>query len=335
MRILITGHTGFKGSWLSLLLREMGHEVSGISLNPDKQSHFELSKVRDAISQDIRGDIRDLQLVVKTVEETKPEFIFHLAAQPFVKEGYRNPKYTYEVNVNGTLNVLEATQSTLCVKGLLVVTTDKVYSNDDKRKQAFVEDNPIGFSDPYSTSKAMADLLTQSWMRTSQIPIGIARAGNVIGGGDFGADRLIPDLIRDAQVGRKTQIRYPQAVRPWQFVLDCLYGYVLQMQSILSGERSILNFGPDHGDYFEVEQVANGISKRVKGCAWERDLKEHPNESSFLTLDSSKAKELLRWRNKSSFENVLDKTTDWYRSYFDHVDLADFSRKQIKEYLES
>lgn len=335
MRILITGHTGFKGSWLSLLLREMGHEVSGISLNPDKQSHFELSKVRDAISQDIRGDIRDLQLVVKTVEETKPEFIFHLAAQPFVKEGYRNPKYTYEVNVNGTLNVLEAAQSTLCVKGLLVVTTDKVYSNDDKRKQAFVEDNPIGFSDPYSTSKAMADLLTQSWMRTSQIPIGIARAGNVIGGGDFGADRLIPDLIRDAQVGRKTQIRYPQAVRPWQFVLDCLYGYVLQMQSILSGERSILNFGPDHGDYFEVEQVANGISKRVKGCAWERDLKEHPNESSFLTLDSSKAKELLRWRNKSSFENVLDKTTDWYRSYFDHVDLADFSRKQIKEYLES
>lgn len=335
MRILITGHTGFKGSWLSLLLSEMGHEVSGISLNPNKQSHFELSKVREAINQDIRGDIRDLQLVVKTVEETKPEFIFHLAAQPFVKEGYRDPKYTYEVNVNGTLNVLEATQSTLCVKGLLVVTTDKVYSNDDKRKQAFIEDNPIGFGDPYSTSKAMADLLTQSWMRTSQIPIGIARAGNVIGGGDFGADRLIPDLIRDAQVGRKTQIRHPQAVRPWQFVLDCLYGYVLQMQSILSGERSILNFGPDHADYFEVEQVANGISKRVKGCAWERDLKEHPNESSFLTLDSSKAKELLQWRNKSSFENALDKTTDWYRSYFDLADLADFSRKQIKEYLES
>lgn len=335
MRILVTGHTGFKGSWLSLMLSELGHEVSGLSLQPELQSHFEISKVREAINQDIRGDIRDSKSIVTALEKTKPEFIFHLAAQPLVKEGYRNPRYTYEVNVNGTLNVLEAAEKSPNIKGILVITTDKVYSNNSNIKKAFTEEDRLGFSDPYSTSKAMADLLTQSWMKTSQTQIGIARAGNVIGGGDFGEDRLIPDLIRDTQTRRKTQIRYPKAVRPWQYVLDCLHGYVLQMQSILKGESSVLNFGPDHGEYFEVEQVASGISRRIEGCSWEKDLKEHPHESSFLTLDSRRAKELLNWRNKYQFEEALDRTSDWYRLFLEGADIAEFSREQVSEYLNS
>ena len=333
MRILITGHTGFKGSWLSLLLNEMGHEVSGLALEPESQSNFEVSRVAEVINHDIRGDIRELNSVAKAVERANPEFVFHLAAQPLVKEGYRNPKYTYEVNVNGTLHILESVQNSPNVKGLLVITTDKVYSNNTNAKHAFTEEDPLGFGDPYSTSKAMADLLTQSWMQNSRIPIGIARAGNVVGGGDFGANRLIPDLIRDSQVSRKTQIRYAKSVRPWQYVLDCLGGYVLQMQSILSGESSILNFGPDHGDYYEVEQVANSVSKRIEGCGWEKDPERHPHEASFLTLDSSKAMKLLKWNNKYSLEDTLDKTADWYRFYVQGVDMSRFSRNQVKEYL--
>jgi CDP-glucose 4,6-dehydratase len=335
MRILITGHTGFKGSWLALVLNELGHEVIGFSLAPVQDSHYRLSKINEVIQNEHYGDIRDSVLVEKYILETKPEFIFHLAAQPLVRAGYKDPAYTYEVNVNGTLHVLKAAQLAKNLRGILVITTDKVYSNSSNDPRSFKENDPLGFSDPYSTSKAMADLLTQSWMRDSQVPIGIARAGNVVGGGDFAADRLIPDLVRQAKFGNPTLIRYPNAVRPWQYVLDCLSGYILQMKDIVNGKMSVLNFGPDPDEYFAVRRVADGISSRIQGCRWEVDLHENLHEAGFLTLDSSQAQINLHWENKFNFEQTLDLTAEWYRHYLEGMDLGHISREQVKDYLQA
>lgn len=334
MRTLITGHTGFKGSWLTLMLHEMGHEVSGISLDPEADSHYELSAINKLVTGDFREDIRDKVALTKAIQKADPDFIFHLAAQPFVKEGYRNPQYTYEVNVNGTLNVLQAAQEQLNVKGLLIITTDKVYANWAENKNPFSEDTSLGWSDPYSTSKAMADLLTQSWMRNSErLTIGIARAGNVIGGGDFGADRLIPDLVRNTKLNRETLIRYPKAVRPWQHVLDCLYGYILQMNHILDGHKDVFNFGPDFGQYFEVEKVSNEFLKYLGQGKWKLDKEPHLHEAHFLALDSRKASKKLNWSNRYDFSKSLDITASWYSNYLEGKDVANSSRIQVREYL--
>ena len=334
MRILITGHTGFKGSWLALMLQEMGHEVSGVSLDPEVESHYELSSIRGLIEEDMRADIRDKRAVLSSLEKAKPDFIFHLAAQPLVKEGYRRPEYTYEVNVNGTLNVLNAAESIPTVKGVLVITTDKVYANWDENREPFSESDPLGYSDPYSTSKAMADLLTQSWLKNSnRLAIGIARAGNVIGGGDFGADRLIPDLVRNTKNDTDTLIRFPKAVRPWQHVLDCLYGYVLQMNYILDGNKEVFNFGPDFGQYFEVEKVTDNFLTYLGKGNWKLDKESHLHEANFLTLDSRKASQKLNWKNKYGFEQSLQLTANWYSDYLEGKDLYVSSRTQVQEYL--
>ena len=334
MRILITGHTGFKGSWLALMLQEMGHEVSGMSLDPEVESHYELSSIRGLIEEDIRADIRDKRAVLSSLEKSKPDFIFHLAAQPLVKEGYRRPEYTYEVNVNGTLNLLNAAESIHTVKGVLVITTDKVYANWDENREPFSETDPLGYSDPYSTSKAMADLLTQSWLQNSnRLAIGIARAGNVIGGGDFGADRLIPDLVRNAKNDTDTLIRFPKAVRPWQHVLDCLYGYVLQMNHILDGNKEVFNFGPDLGQYFAVEKVADNFLTYLGKGNWKLDKEPHLHEANFLTLDSRKASQKLNWKNKYGFEQSLQLTANWYSDYLEGKDLYVSSKNQVQEYL--
>jgi CDP-glucose 4,6-dehydratase len=334
MRILITGHTGFKGSWLALMLHEMGHEVSGLSLDPEIESHYELSSIKGLISEDMRGDIRDKVAVLSSIERSNPDFIFHLAAQPMVKEGYRRPEYTYEVNVNGALNVLYAAEATSTVKGVLVVTTDKVYANWDENRDPFSESDPLGYSDPYSTSKAMADLLSQSWSQNStRLAIGIARAGNVIGGGDFGADRLIPDLVRNTKKNTDTLIRFPKAVRPWQHVLDCLYGYILQMTYTLEGHKEVFNFGPDFGQYFEVERVTNQFLGFLGKGGWKVDNDTHLYEANFLTLDSRKAAQKLNWSNKFDLEKSLELTASWYSDYLQGKNLSKSSRSQVQEYL--
>lgn len=334
MRILITGHTGFKGSWLTLLLNSLGHEVSGYSLEPNPVSNFNLSETFRLVHNDFRGDLRDKDALRMALNDSDPEFIFHLAAQPFVKEGYRNPEYTFEVNVNGTLNVLNAASSAPNLKGILVITTDKVYANTKANREPFTESDALGYSDPYSTSKAMADLLTQSWMENSKVvPISLARAGNVIGGGDFGADRLIPDLVRQVQCAKQTLIRSPKAVRPWQYVLDCLYGYVLQMEHTLQGNSQVFNFGPDFGECVEVETVVNRFLFHLGSGGWALDRYQHPREATFLTLDSRKAGQILTWKNKYDFEESIQKTAIWYREFLEGKNLELLSQLQVKEYL--
>jgi CDP-glucose 4,6-dehydratase len=222
MHYLLTGHTGFKGTWLSLLLSSAGHEVSGISLNPVEGSLFSRVRPRDLLNADVRLDIRDAAAVHEQIARIAPDVVIHLAAQPLVRESYRDPRGTFDTNVWGTINVLEATRRTESVQATLIVTTDKVYRNDG-RSTGYVESDPLGGHDPYSASKAMADLATQSWRASYPgTPIAIARAGNVIGGGDVSPDRLMPDLIAAFATGTPARIRNPRAIRPWQHVLDCL-----------------------------------------------------------------------------------------------------------------
>ena len=227
MHFLITGHTGFKGTWLTLMLTRLGHQVSGISLPPEKISMFNLLDIEKILNKNFYFDIRDRSKLEKTLNDSSPDVVIHLAAQSLVISGYENPVDTFEINVNGTLNVLTAVAKQKSIKAQLIVTTDKVYKNDN-RLNGYKETDPLGSSDPYSTSKAMADLLTQAWIANEQtIPTAILRAGNVLGGGDFSENRLIPDFIRSIQNESKIVVRYPAAMRPWQHVIEPLVGYLL------------------------------------------------------------------------------------------------------------
>jgi CDP-glucose 4,6-dehydratase len=234
MHFLITGHTGFKGAWLSLLLRERGHNVSGISLEPENNTLYKSASIGKFFEHDIRCDIRDLDRLQRNFNSISPDVVIHLAAQALVRESYKDPIRTFETNVHGTINVLKASQNLPKLKAQLIVTTDKVYKNMDKLN-AYIESDPLGGQDPYSASKAMADIATQSWLSSFvNAPTGIARAGNVIGGGDISTDRLIPDLIKSYTSGLTPRLRAPKAVRPWQHVLDCLNGYLSLVDAIIT-----------------------------------------------------------------------------------------------------
>ena len=334
MKILITGHTGFKGSWLAMMGSELGHEISGLSLNPDRQSNFNLSGVSNFLKNDLRIDIRDYEAVMEGLNMCEPDFIFHLAAQALVRVGHKNPIDTYETNVNGTLNILKASMKLPKLSGILVVTTDKVYKNPVNTRKIFVELDPLGGGDPYSTSKAMADLLTQSWALTnSNLPIGIARAGNVIGGGDFSSDRLIPDIVKNLINNDITSVRYPNAVRPWQHVFDCLLGYFKQMDQLVLGKSSIYNFGPNEDEYISVAKVADLFVSHLGAGVWEQDKMIHPKESQFLALNSSKARLELGWENKYELNQAVKKTAEWYQAYINQDNIEKYSLKQVKDYL--
>lgn len=335
MKILITGHTGFKGSWLTILLKELGHDVSGFALAPEPESLFNLAEVSKMISKESYADIRDKSKLNKFIEKVKPEVVFHLAAQPLVRYSYLEPTETFSVNVDGTLSLLNACESTESVKVVVVITTDKVYRNDEKQR-AFVETDPLGGIDPYSTSKAMADLLTQSWSASvSKKKIMIARAGNVIGGGDFSRDRLIPDLYRAVSANTSARIRNPLSVRPWQHVLDCLNGYVCLMNKALEGFPSdAWNFGPESDDYRTVEDVTSKFLGAFPGSSFSQVEGDGLHEASFLTLSSDKAFAKLGWRNKFNFQESVDWTSDWYRSFAAREKNSNFTRIQVQEFLE-
>jgi CDP-glucose 4,6-dehydratase len=310
---LVTGHTGFKGTWLALLLNQAGHEVSGLALDPIQGALFERVGGPSLVQADHRIDVRDRTAVQATLAQIRPDVVIHLAAQPLVRESYRDPRGTFDTNVWGTVNVLEAIGKTDSVQATLIVTTDKVYRNDG-RSVGYVESDPLGGHDPYSASKAMADLATQCWRASYPgSPVAIARAGNVIGGGDVSPDRLMPDLLAGFASGRPVDIRSPHAVRPWQHVLDCLQGYLLLVDQMLEiGTEEQWNFGPSPDGFLTVADVANAAAERWgEGASWRVDEGDHPREASTLTLDATKARQSLGWRDRLSTQDAIAWTVEW------------------------
>jgi CDP-glucose 4,6-dehydratase len=334
MHFLVTGHTGFKGAWLSLILRQRGHLVSGISLQPEAGSIFARAEIGKFLENDIRCDIRESSKLNSYFTGINPDVVVHLAAQALVRESYKDPLETFETNVIGTLNVLKASQEIANLKAQLIITTDKVYKNIGKAS-GYIETEALGGQDPYSASKAMADIAAQSWLTSFENPpTAIARAGNVIGGGDVCADRLIPDLIHSYSSGMTPKLRAPNSVRPWQHVLDCLNGYLILIDRVIDGTANgAWNFGPDENQSKTVADVAN-IAGAVWGVekSWENDLGSHPHEASVLMLNSNKARTKLGWSDKLSFEESIEWTINWYKNVKNGSDPLEETLKNIREF---
>jgi CDP-glucose 4,6-dehydratase len=339
MHYLITGHTGFKGAWLTLMLTQQGHQVSGLSLDPEPGSLYELGAVSEIVQHDIRGDIRSADAVRAALKATSPDAVFHLAAQPLVRESYLDPRTTIETNVMGTFNVIEAISALPSIQASVVITTDKVYRNGNQ-VQGYVESDPLGGHDPYSASKAMADILTQSWMLSFPgSPMAIGRAGNVIGGGDVCQDRLMPDLMRGFSEGTEVSLRYPEAVRPWQHVLDCLTGYQLLMQELLVGnpnarEQPTWNFGPGPANFRTVGEVADLASKMWGSpTSWSVPPQTHPHEAELLALDATAARQKLAWADRLDFSQAIEWTVAWTKSVNAGADPRATTTAQIEQYV--
>lgn len=334
MHFLITGHTGFKGTWLTLLLKELGHEVSGISLAPEKKSLFNQAEVSDLIKFDIRCNVLDARKIQKCVSRIKPDVIIHLAAQSLVGESYRNPIQTFNTNIMGTLNILESSNCADSIKAILIVTSDKVYKNSGDNHY-FTETDPLGGIDPYSGSKAAADIAAQSWIKSfGKVPTAIARAGNVIGGGDWAKGRLVPDVVTNLQNGTILRLRYPNAVRPWQHVLECLNGYLhlvsKQLTEKVGGEW---NFGPTSKQPINVEQFVESFSMQWGSRSrWNQDSANIQSESTYLLLDSSNARKQLEWKEKMGFEQSVNMCVEWYKNY-GNENPRDLTVRQIKNFL--
>lgn len=329
--ILITGHTGFKGAWLTFLLKELGLEVSGVSLPARPTSIYANSNLGKFLKKELFMDIRDYQSVSDFVKEIRPDAIIHLAAQPLVRKSYSEPIYTYETNFNGTLNLLEISKK-YEVESTLIITTDKVY-RDENKKDGYVETDSLGGFDPYSNSKALADLLTQSYISTNLgTKFGIARAGNVIGGGDDGEERLLPDIFRAIEAKKPIKLRNAHAIRPWQYVLDCLYGYFLALNNLSHANIPIWNFGPNN--HYTVMDFVSAFSKTFgTEIKIERSTDvDFKKESELLMLNSNKAKTELNWSPIFDFEGTLESTIEWY---FDSkkTDIFTSSMKQISKFL--
>ena len=342
-RVFLTGHTGFKGGWFALWLGELGAEVTGYSLEPPTNpSFFELARIADSC-RSLLADVRDIRRLEQAMAAVRPEIVFHLAAQSLVRESYVDPVGTYATNVLGTANVLEAVRRVPEVKAVVIVTSDKCYENRESTL-AFRESDRLGGHDPYSNSKACAELVTQAFRDSffadkdggRTVGVASARAGNVIGGGDWAKDRLLPDYVRAIVAGRPVRIRRPDAVRPWQHVLDPLSGY-LQLGERLFDEGAPWaqgwNFGPDEGDARNVRWVVDEFTRLWgAGARWEIDAAAHPHEAGMLRLDISEARERLGWRPTWDIGKALEHTVAWYRGYATGADLRALSLAQIDEF---
>jgi len=306
---LITGHTGFKGAWLVLLLKAQGHDVSGLALDPLPGSIFERTNLESDLVHDFRFDIRNKEETVDAIRHARPDYVIHMAAQALVREGYRNPRYTYETNVLGTMNVLEAVDQSDSVRAQLIVTTDKVYL-DQGLNRPYVETDPLGGKDPYSASKAMADILAQEYLsRDGSKPGAIARAGNVIGAGDVSNDRLMPDIVRALGADEPLILRYPEAIRPWQHVLDCLGGYLALLTSVdKSGLRGEFNFGPQPRSFASVQDVVSHVKSKLPLVTGQEPTNRLGSmvEDTYLVLNSEKARNVLGWNERFGFKEAVD-----------------------------
>ncbi|QWD87320.1 CDP-glucose 4,6-dehydratase [Polynucleobacter paludilacus] len=342
-KVLITGHTGFKGSWLSLWLSSLGAKVYGYSVDvPTMPSHFSELDFGEQIV-DHRGDISHFSYLNQFISDIKPDFIFHLAAQPLVKESYRDPRYTWLTNVMGSVNLLDSINSLKHSCSCIFITSDKVYDNKEWI-WGYRESDQIGGADPYSASKGSAELAIQSYVRSILSPSGgirvaTARAGNVIGGGDWALDRIVPDCIRSWESGVPVEIRNPAATRPWQHVLEPLSGY-LQLAAELHQDGGLhgqaFNFGPSSGQNKPVKDIVNKFTNSLAGFSW-ADISENyggPHESGLLNLNCDKALNLLKWESVWNFDTTVDETASWYRNYRNKdVDILSFSLQQISKYI--
>lgn len=344
-KVFITGHTGFKGSWLCLWLNYLGADVTGYALNPPTHpSLFELAGV-DRLVKNVVADVRDRESLTSAMIKTRPEIVIHMAAQPLVRESYKNPVETYEINVMGTINLFEAVKSCNGVKAVINVTTDKCYENKEW-VWGYREDEPMGGYDPYSNSKACSELVTSSYRNsffnprdysTHGVAIASARAGNVIGGGDWAADRLIPDCVRSLIEGKKIRIRSPHAIRPWQHVLEPLNGYLMLAERLYEDGPKFSegwNFGPNDDDAKPVEWIVKTLCiKWGNNSGYEIDKGEHPHEANYLKLDCSKAKSRLGWYPRWNLEKAIDKIVEWTQGYLNQKDLKAICVAQIKEFM--
>jgi CDP-glucose 4,6-dehydratase len=335
-RVLLTGHTGFKGAWLSLWLRELGADVTGYALAPP--TAFSLWRIVGEGTRSVLGDIRDQTLLQDTMQRADPQIVIHMAAQALVRESYRDPLGTYATNVLGTAHLLQGCRQLPHVQAVVIVTSDKVYENRDQDR-AFEEGDPLGGDDPYSNSKACAELLTGSFRESffrDGPAIATARAGNVIGGGDWSADRLIPDCVRALLSWQPVSLRYAEAVRPWQHVLDPLSGYLELAQALVEDPKRApraVNFGPAAALSRTVGEVVDAFSTRFDGRpGWTRDSSAHPPEARALRLSSRLAERTLGWRARLDIAESLSWTADWYKSYMTGANMLEYSREQITRY---
>jgi CDP-glucose 4,6-dehydratase len=334
-RVLVTGHTGFKGSWLCLWLRALGAHVTGLALAPDTEpSHWQLLGLGDV--QDLRVDLRDAAAVQQALQTAAPEVVFHLAAQPLVRRSYREPVPTFDTNVLGLVHLLEAVRVTPSVRALVNATTDKVYL-EQTTTTGYREEHPLGGHDPYSTSKACAELVTECYRKSffsgGGPKVATARAGNVIGGGDWAQDRLVPDVVRAASSGSILKIRNPEAIRPWQHVLEPLSGYLKLGERLLAGDavEGPWNFGPSADATLPVQALVSLMQSHWPQLRVQQQPGPHPYESVALQLDASKAAQQLGWRPVWDAETTLHSTIQWYRNYYELGQLR--SRMDLQTYV--
>lgn len=335
-QVLVTGHTGFKGSWLCLWLTALGARITGLALAPDTDpAHWPLLDLGNV--HDLRVDLRDGQATRQALEQVQPEIVFHLAAQPLVRHSYHEPTTTFDTNVLGLVHLLEAIRGTPSVRALVNVTTDKVYL-EQVTATGYRENHPLGGHDPYSTSKACAELVTDCYRKSFFVDTGprvaTARAGNVIGGGDWSEDRLVPDLVRAASTGSTLRIRNPEAVRPWQHVLESLSGYLRLGELLLAGKavEGPWNFGPAADATLPVQALVSLMHSHWPTLRSECQPGPHPHEAGTLQLDASKASRQLGWQPVWNAETTLRSTIRWYRDYYERGHLR--SRKDLQAYID-
>jgi len=343
-RVLVTGHTGFKGTWLCQMLADAGAQVTGYAFEPPTDPNlFDISGIERHIDSRI-ADIRDYEALRAVFEQVRPQVVFHLAAQPIVRDSYDDPRYTYETNVMGTVNVLECARLTPGVESMLNVTTDKVYLNPEVPDYAFVEDDPLDGFDPYSNSKSCSELVTHSYVRSffaaAGIPVSTARAGNVIGGGDFAPHRIVPDCVRAVQAGEPLVVRNPQAVRPFQHVLEPLavYAQIAAAQVADPTLAGWYNVGPEVEDCVTAGELATMWCEAWgEGASWESDASaqaDGKHEAGFLRLDTTKLKQVFGWEPRWGIREALERTAEWTRTWLDGGDVGTCMRAQIAAFSE-
>jgi CDP-glucose 4,6-dehydratase len=338
-RVFLTGHTGFKGGWLALWLQTLGAEVYGYALEPPTEINlFTVASVQEGMAGCVIDDIRNFENLKAAILSAQPEVVFHLAAQPLVRYSYTHPVETYATNVMGTVNLLEAVRRCQSVKAVVNVTTDKCYENREWM-WGYRENEPMGGHDPYSSSKACSELVSaayrNSFLNQAKIAVATARAGNVIGGGDWAIDRLIPDFFRAIDIGEKLVIRSPESIRPWQHVLEPLSGYLAlaeHMYRDYTAYSEPWNFGPTDEDARSVSWIVECLAEMQPDILWECDKSFKPHEANYLKLDSTKAHAKLAWSPRWCLKTALTKTLEWHRAWREHFDMREFTLDQIDTY---